>query len=108
MGDQTIAITDQNMDAEVLKADVPVLIDFWAEWCGPCLAIGPTIEKIAEEYTGKAKVCKVNVDVSPQIAAQYGVRSIPTLLFFKGGQVQEQMVGAVNKEQITQALDKLN
>jgi thioredoxin 1 len=95
-----IEVTDANFETEVIKSDKPVLIDFWAVWCGPCKMIAPTVEEIAKEYDGKLKVCKLDVDSNPQTAMKYGIRSIPTLLIVKGGQVVEQMVGAVPKRQM--------
>jgi thioredoxin 1 len=96
-----LVLNESNFDAEVLKSDVPVLVDFWAEWCGPCKMIGPVIEQLATEVAGKAKVGKVDVDGNTALAQKYGVRSIPLLLFFKGGQVQGQIVGAaVTKDQL--------
>ncbi|MDB5033629.1 MAG: Thioredoxin [Chlorobi bacterium] len=100
-----IEITDANFAAEVLESDIPVLVDFWAVWCGPCRAIAPTVEEIAVEYAGKAKVGKVDVDNNQAIAAQYGIRSIPTLLIFKDGHVAQQFVGVVPKQQLTDALN---
>ncbi len=108
MGDFTVEITDANFEAEVLQSEIPVLIDFWAVWCGPCRMIEPIVDEVAQESDGKVKVGKVNVDENPGIAANYGIRSIPTLLFFANGTVQEQVVGAVSKQQITGILDKLN
>ncbi len=93
-------VTDATFEAEVLKSNVPVLIDFWATWCGPCRMIAPAIEELAVEYDGKAKVCKIDVDNNQQIAQNYGIRSIPTLLIFKNGEVVDQIVGAVPKQQI--------
>jgi thioredoxin 1 len=95
-----IEVTDSNFETEVLKSDKPVLIDFWAVWCGPCKMIAPTVEEIAREYDGKLKVCKLDVDSNPQTAMKYGIRSIPTLLIIKDGQVAEQMVGALSKRQM--------
>ena len=92
-----IEVNDSNFENEVIKSDKPVLIDFWAVWCGPCKMIAPTVEEIAREYDGKLKVCKLDVDSNPKTAMQYGIRSIPTLLILKGGQVVEQMVGALPK-----------
>ncbi|MEO5929375.1 MAG: thioredoxin [Candidatus Kapaibacterium sp.] len=100
-----IEITDANFTAEILESDIPVLVDFWAVWCGPCRAIAPTVEEIAVEFAGKAKVAKVDVDNNQAIAAQYGIRSIPTLLIFKDGQVAQQIVGAVPKQQLVDALN---
>ena len=96
-----------DFEAEVLKSDIPVLVDFWAEWCGPCRAIGPIVDELANEYSGKAKIGKLNVDTDNQVAAQYGVRSIPALLIFKNGSVANQIVGAVPKEKITELLDSV-
>ena len=107
MGDFTKDFTDSNFDEEVIKSDQPVLVDFWAEWCGPCKQLTPTIDALAEEYNGKAKIGKVNVDNSPSTAAGYGIRSIPSLLFFKDGKVQQQMVGTNPKEEISKILDSL-
>ncbi len=92
-----ITATDANFDAEVINSDKPVLVDFWATWCGPCRMIAPVIEEIASEYEGKAKVAKLDVDANPQVSMKYGIRSIPTLLIFKNGQVVDQIVGAVPK-----------
>ena len=104
--DHLIEFTDQNFDQEVLKSDKPVLVDFWAEWCGPCRMISPAVEKIAEEFADRAKVGKVNVDQNQSVTVRYNVRSIPTLLIFKNGQVQEQMVGATSKENIAKLIQK--
>jgi thioredoxin 1 len=100
-----LEFTDLNFDAEVLKSDVPVLIDFWAVWCGPCRLIAPVIEELASEYQGKAKVGKLDVDNNQQAAINYGVRSIPTLLIFKGGKVVDTIIGAVPKVNIVQKLN---
>ena len=99
--------TDDNFTEEVLQSPVPVLVDFWAEWCGPCRALNPVIEEISKEYNSKIKCGKVNVDHSPNTASSYGIRSIPSLLFFNDGKVSEQLVGAVPKNQITNILDGL-
>ena len=107
MGDFTKEFTSDNFDAEVIKSTQPVLVDFWAEWCGPCKQIAPTVEELATEYNGKATVGKVNVDHHPSIASEYGIRSIPSLLIFSQGKVQQQIVGAVGKGELTEALDKL-
>jgi thioredoxin 1 len=101
-----LAVKGSEFDEKVLKSDVPVLVDFWAEWCGPCKAIGPSVEQLAAEYTGKAKVFKVDVDTEGDLASQYGVMSIPALLVFKGGKVVDQMVGAAPKAQIAALLDR--
>lgn len=105
MAKNVIEFTDANFDVEVLKSDTPVLVDFWAEWCGPCKAIGPTVEEIASEYQGKVKVGKVNVDHNQKIAIKFGIRSIPALLIFNDGSVANQIVGAVPKTRITELLD---
>jgi len=99
-------VTDGNWDQEVLKSDVPVLVDFWADWCGPCHALAPTVEAIAGSYAGKMKVGKLNVDENDRVAAKYGIRSIPTLMLFKNGEVKEVLVGNRAKSEIIQALDK--
>jgi len=88
-----VTVTDSNFQEEVLNSDVPVLVDFWSVWCGPCRVIAPVVEQLAEQFDGRAKVAKVDVDHSPQTAMNFGIRSIPTLLFFKDGQVVDQMVG---------------
>jgi thioredoxin 1 len=102
---KALAVTDSNFDQEVLKSDTPVLVDFWAEWCGPCRIIGPVVEELAGEYDGKAKITKLNVDENPQISMQYGIRSIPSLLIFKNGEVVDQIVGAVPKNVLKKQLD---
>ena len=107
MSENIHEFTDQSFDTDVVQADLPVLIDFWAVWCGPCKAIAPTIEEIAGDYAGKVKVGKLNVDQNQNTAMQYGVRSIPTLLIMKSGEVVSQIVGSVPKENITKALDEI-
>ena len=104
MGKNTVEITDTNFEQEVAASPVPVLVDFWAEWCGPCRMIAPTVEAVAEEYTGKVKVGKVNVDENIGTAGRFNIRGIPTLLLFKGGQVVDQRVGAVGKNDIVKML----
>ncbi|PKN78882.1 MAG: thioredoxin [Candidatus Cloacimonetes bacterium HGW-Cloacimonetes-1] len=94
----------QNFDAEVLQSELPVLVDFWAPWCGPCKALTPTIEKIAAEYGEKVKFAKVNVDDAPEVASRYSIMSIPTLLLFHNGEVVQQLVGLVQKEKIIEKL----
>lgn len=101
---KAIEITDSNFE-EIIKSDKPVLVDFWAEWCGPCKMIGPVVEELAGEYDGKAVIGKVNVDENPNVSAKFGIRSIPTLLVFKGGEVVDKQVGAVPKGVLAQKLD---
>ncbi|RYZ41887.1 MAG: thioredoxin [Myxococcaceae bacterium] len=98
--------TDATFKNDVLDSDVPVLVDFWAEWCGPCRMVGPTVDEIATEYAGKARAFKLNVDDNPSVPVQYGIRSIPTVLIFKNGQVVDRIIGAVPKTTLTQTLDK--
>ncbi len=100
-----LEITDKNFESEVIKSDLPVLVDFWAEWCGPCKAIGPVVDQISTELDGKLKVCKVNVDDAQDLAKKFNVMSIPTLLVFKGGEQVEQIVGAMSKDVL---LEKIN
>ncbi len=95
-----IEITDSNFSTEVLQSDKPVLIDFWAVWCGPCKMIAPVVEELAKEYDGKLKVGKVDVDSNPEVSMKFGIRSIPTLMVFKGGKVVEQIIGAVPKRNL--------
>lgn len=97
-------VSDDTFDGEVLKATLPVLIDFWAPWCGPCRAIAPIVEELAGEYTDKLKVVKMNVDDNPRTPARYGVRGIPNLILFKNGEVQQQIVGAVPKAHLVKAI----
>jgi thioredoxin 1 len=104
-GQNTIKLTDSSWTQDVLNSDVPVLVDFWAEWCGPCRMMEPTIDRIAQDYAGKVRVGKLNVDENGGIAMQYNIRGIPTLLLFKGGQVVEQRVGAVGKSEVQKMLD---
>ena len=99
------AVTDSDFQQEVLEADTPVLVDFWADWCAPCKMVAPLLDELAEEYEGKVKFTKLDVDSNPQIAMQYGIRSIPTLLVFKGGGAVDQVVGAVPKAAIKKRLD---
>jgi thioredoxin 1 len=105
-GQNVLTFTDAAFDTEVLKSDVPVLVDFWAEWCGPCRMMGPTIDAIAAEYAGKAKVGKLNVDDNPATAGRFQIRGIPTLLLFKGGTVAEQIVGLAAKDKVQGIINK--
>ncbi|PIS47253.1 MAG: thioredoxin [Elusimicrobia bacterium CG08_land_8_20_14_0_20_51_18] len=100
-------LTDADFQAEVIKSDVPVLVDFWAPWCGPCKMIGPIIEELANEYAGKAKIAKVNTDENPATAGEYQISAIPTILFFKGGKVVKEIVGLQPKEELKRILDEL-
>lgn len=101
-----LTTTDASFKSDVLESTVPVLVDFWAPWCGPCKAIAPVLEELAADYEGKVQIAKINVDENNQIAAQFGIRSIPTLFVFKGGERVEALVGLQSKEQLAQALDK--
>ena len=100
----TVEITDSNFE-EILKSDQPVLVDFWAEWCGPCKMIGPLVEELAGDYDGKAVIGKVNVDENPNMSAKFGIRSIPTLLVFKGGEIVDKQIGAVPKQVLAEKID---
>ncbi len=104
--DKVLALSDANFDREVLQSDLPVLVDFWATWCSPCKAIAPLIDTVADEYAGKIKVGKVNVDENPATPGKYGVRGIPTLILFKGGSVVDQVVGAIPKSQLDALIAK--
>ena len=103
--DKVVILTSENFDAEVLQSATPVLVDFWAEWCGPCKMIGPVIDQLADENDGKAKISKVNIDDHQQLAVQYNVQSIPTLIVFKNGQIAEQKVGGMSKADLQAMLD---
>jgi len=103
----TLEVNDSNFDELVLKSDKPVVVDFWAEWCGPCRMVGPIIEEISNEYTGRALVLKCDVDSNPGVAARYGIRNIPTILFFKDGKIADKQVGAVPKSNFVSKLNAL-
>ena len=106
MAGNVIELSNENFEAEALKTELPVLVDFWAEWCGPCRMVAPTVAALADEYTGKIKFCKLNVDNAREVAAKYGIRSIPTLMIFKGGMVKDTIVGAQPKDSLKAFLDK--
>ena len=105
-GDKVVHVGDSDFDAQIMESDVPVLLDFWAPWCGPCKAIGPVIDELANEFDGKAKITKMNVDDNPATPGKFGVRAIPTLILFKNGEVVEQVTGAVGKAQLVAMLNK--
>ncbi len=104
MGHKAIEITDASF-AELIKSDTPVLVDFWAEWCGPCRMVGPVVEELAKEYEGRAIIGKVNVDNNPEISMKFGIRNIPALLYFKNGEIVDKQIGAVPKNVLAQKLD---
>ena len=106
MSEHVSQVGDGDFDAQVLKSELPVLVDFWAEWCGPCKMIGPLVDEMAKTYAGKIKVVKINIDHNPQTPRQFAVRGIPTLMMFKGGKVHATQVGAVGKGQLAQFIDK--
>jgi thioredoxin 1 len=105
MSEQILQVSDDSFEADVLKAEAPVLVDFWAEWCGPCKMIAPILEDIAAEYSGKVSIAKVNIDQNPNTPPKFGIRGIPTLLLFKNGQVAATKVGALSKTQLKEFLD---
>lgn len=105
-GQNVLHVSDAEFDAKVLKASIPSLVDFWAPWCGPCKAIGPVIDELADQYGAKAQIVKMNVDDNPATPGKYGIRAIPTLILFKDGQVVDQVTGAVGKTQLASMIDK--
>ncbi len=105
MSDKIVYLTDDTFEDEVLKSDVPVLVDYWAEWCGPCKMIAPILDEIAEEYEGRVKIAKLNIDENPETPPKYGIRGIPTLMLFKDGNVEATKVGAVSKSQLVAFID---
>jgi len=107
MGEAAVHVTDSTFESEVLKSELPVLVDFWAPWCGPCRMIAPTIEAVAKDNIGKLKVCKVNVDENQEVAAKYGIRGIPTIILFKDGRIINQIVGAAPREKIDEMLENV-
>ncbi|MEW6614652.1 MAG: thioredoxin [Thermodesulfobacteriota bacterium] len=104
--EKAVHLTDDSFNAEVINSDKPTLVDFWAPWCGPCKMVGPIVEELAEEYDGKVNICKLNVDENPKTPAQYSIRSIPTLIMFKGGKSIDQVVGAVPKTKLEEMIKK--
>ena len=106
MSEYVTHVSDDDFETQVLQSDTPVLVDFWAEWCGPCKAIAPMLDDIAQSYQGKLKIAKVNTDENQKIPRTYGIRGIPTLMIFKGGKVEATQIGAVSKGQLTQLIDK--
>ena len=105
MSGAVVYVTDANFDEEILKSDISVLVDYWADWCGPCKMIAPILEEIAQEYEGKIKVAKLNIDENPETPPKYGIRGIPTLMLFKDGNVEATKVGALSKSQLTAFID---
>lgn len=107
MAGNAVELTDAAFDSTVQSSEVPVLVDFWAPWCGPCRILSPIIEQIADEYAGKAKICKLNTDEAKETAIEFGISAIPTIILFKNGQVQKKWVGLTSKKDLTQAIDNL-
>jgi thioredoxin 1 len=107
MAGNVIELTDADFDDAIHKTDAPVLVDFWAPWCGPCKMMGPIIEEVAKDYTGKAKICKLNTDDARDSAMEFGISAIPTLILFKGGQVQKKWVGLTSKKELASSIDEL-
>ena len=106
MSEHIVHVTDASFEAEVVNAEIPVLVDFWAEWCGPCKMIAPVLNEIADEYAGRVKVCKIDVDANPDVPPKFGIRGIPTLIIFKGGNVEATKVGALSKTQLTEFVEQ--
>jgi thioredoxin 1 len=106
MSDHVVQVTDKNFEEEILKSDTPALVDFWAGWCGPCRMVSPIIEELAEEYKGRLKVAKINVDDNLNTPSQYGIRGIPALLLFKNGELVDQVIGAASKAHLVQFIEK--
>lgn len=107
MADNVQPITDDTFEAEVIKSEIPTLVDFWAPWCGPCRAIAPVVEELAQDYAGQVKMVKMNVDENPSTPGKFGIRAIPTLILFKGGEAAEQITGAVSKSHLDGAIKKV-
>ena len=105
MSDNLVHVTDTSFESDVLQSEIPALIDFWAAWCGPCKMIAPLLEELSDEYAGRIKVCKIDVDSNPETAAKYNVRGIPTLLVFKNGSIEASKVGALSKSQLVEFVD---
>ena len=102
-----LQVTDENFDEEIMNSDIPAMVDFWAEWCGPCKMVGPVVEELAQEYTGKIKIAKMDVDKNRETPVRFGIRNIPTLILFKGGSVAQMIVGAQTKSRLEEELKKL-